>query len=523
MLIAHLDFKGVLPGPSHLPQLLQDIADQGFDAVLVEYEDVFPFENYDISAAPRERWSKRTLHTFLETAARLKLEVIPLQQCLGHLEYVFRWKKFREFTLDEDYPSMIDFADKSAQQFLFGMLEQVMDAHPDARFVHVGMDEAHGLIGYARDRKLDVVELFLNHLEEICKKCEARGKTPIIWSDMLEDNFNPATLKRFETFKNRVILCTWDYATIGEKTKTARIAGSRVCRAWLGEPANPQAPPIFPTTKWIEDLSPAARKAITPFQDGREFQSPFWCDVWVQRGFRVLGASASRASEDFAVLPHYNTRITNVVTWEETARRCHAMGTVVTSWARGTTWCPPIFPFDLTWPILENAARAAGKNPLPFFGGIDKKVTARIFSALGRCREDWRIELQVAEEMEALAPQLKSHQFEWQCAALMARVLHWQRRAAAVQDEVDYFAANTRPVPAEWQRRIDEQIATRRAGKDLRQKTKAHFGARYAGEAFEEWLRDVFDAPIARLEQCGVVCATKKKQAHALWKAKLEI
>ena len=101
----------------------------------------------------------------------------------------------------------------------------------------------------------------------------------------------------------------------------------------------------------------------------------------------------------------------------------------------------------------------------------------------------------------------------------MARVLEWKRRAAAVQDEVDYFWAGARPVPGEWQRRIHEQDAAIGAGGVLRESVAAHFGERYAGDAFEEWLRDLFDAPISRLRDCTVVCRAKMETAAARYSA----
>ena len=35
------------------------------------------------------------------------IEIIPLQQCLGHLEYVFRWQRYRRFAEDRKYPGTL--------------------------------------------------------------------------------------------------------------------------------------------------------------------------------------------------------------------------------------------------------------------------------------------------------------------------------------------------------------------------------------------------------------------------------
>ena len=45
----HLDLKGMNFKPSYIPQYLADLATQGVNAVLVEYEDIFPFQGIDIA------------------------------------------------------------------------------------------------------------------------------------------------------------------------------------------------------------------------------------------------------------------------------------------------------------------------------------------------------------------------------------------------------------------------------------------------------------------------------------------
>ena len=219
MLISHLDFKGVLPRAEHLPQLLEDIAARGFDGVLVEYEDVFPFEGVQLSVAPEEKWSRETLQNFLDKAADLNLEVIPFQQCLGPLEWVFRWEKWRHFALDLKYPSTLDIFNADAKKFVFGLFEQVLDAHPRSRFVHVGLDEAHALVSHARENNLNAVQLLLDILEEIYALCEGRGVTPLIFTDVFENNWNTASLQRLQTFRDRVVMTPWDYSAHGERLR----------------------------------------------------------------------------------------------------------------------------------------------------------------------------------------------------------------------------------------------------------------------------------------------------------------
>lgn len=522
----HLDLKGVAFRPSYLPQLLGDLASQGVNAVLIEYEDLFPFDpasGIDVVQDRKTLWSRATLARFLALAKRHGIEVIPLQQCLGHFEYVFRWRRYRALALDRKYPSTVDIANPRAVALVHAMLRQVLEAHPDSRYVHLGMDEAHALVVHAKANKLDVVELFLSHLSSLCDLCEAHGKKPIIWSDMLEDHMNARSLRLFEKFRERVVLCPWDYGTSGETTSVGRIAGWRFSRRWLDRPEDPAAPAIGGGHTFIEDLPEAVRRVVGKDLRTRAagglpgFTSMFQADLWRRLGFDVLGAAALRCSTNLATLPTYNRQSANLRAWGAAVRRSGAIGLVGTSWARGTSWCPPGFSIDLTWPLIPELSRAVGRRATPFFAGVPAETVSRIVRTLGRCRVDWRLEEQTANEMDALAPRLKAHRFEWTSLSLMARAFALQRRAAYNIDEVDFFHANARPVESEWQRRLDEQRQTLRDIATLKSRIRAHFGKRYFGDAFDEWVNDLFDLYVYRIRDCRRICKQKKAVAARVY------
>ena len=51
-----------------------------------------------------------------------------------------------------------------------------------------------------------------------------------------------------------------------------------------------------------------------------------------------------------------------------------------------------------------------GAKPKPFWPGIPEKTVDRIIRTLGRCREDWTLELPIADEMDKLKP--RAHRYE---------------------------------------------------------------------------------------------------------------
>jgi hypothetical protein len=493
----HLDLKGVAFRPGYLPHLLADLAGQGINAVLVEYEDLFPFAGINVVEDRRTLWTEAGLRRFLLLARRHGIEVIPLQQCLGHLEYVFRWDCYRGFAEDRAYPSTLCLSNPRGKALIRDMLAQILSAHPDSRYVHLGMDEAHALATCPQCRKQgDVLDVFVRYLHELCDQVEAAGKTPLIWSDMLEDHFRPEALKGL---RERVILCPWDYSANGEPTAIGRFGGFRTSKSWLAEPENPAAPALGPGSAFVEDYPPALRRIARRYMTGRMFKPLFQVDLWTELGFRVIGPSFLRSSADGPVLSRYNICHANLRAWSNAIRRNGQLGQIATSWERGTSWCPPNFNIDLTWPSIAVLAKSMGARPATFLPGIPAATVKRLVGQLGRCRLDWRLELALAEEMERLAPQLTAHRHEWESLALMARVLHLQRRAEFAHLEMTYFHANNRPVDSEWRRRLDAQSAVLRDLRELRRRVRRHFGRRYFGKAFEEWVSELFDLHEAQL------------------------
>ena len=506
----HLDLKGIVFKPGYIPQLMRDLASQGINAVLVEYEDVFPFKGIDIAFDKDTTWSKATLTRFREEAAGNGIEIIPLQQCLGHLEYVFRWKKYAKHAEDRKYPSTLSLTDEKGKALVKEMLRQVLAAHPESRYVHLGMDEAHGLHQAAARLGTPVLALFIAWLRELLAVTEAAGVTPIIWSDMLEDNYLPGL---FDDIKDRVVLCPWDYGSQGKTGKMGRILGWRTSREWLNEPWNPEAPAIGMGTQFFEDVPEETQALVAEYRRGREIVSFFPIDLWTKLGFRAVGATAIRTSGDYCVLPLYLKHDANIRGFAEAVKRTGQLGLIGTSWARGTTFCPPNFDIDLTWPSITVLAETMGAQPEPFFAGVARETLDLLIAKLGRCRTDWSIEEAVIKEMEALAPQLTAHQYEWRSLLLMARTLSLHRQAGFALEEVDYFRSTGRPVTPEWQRRLDDQARLVKALTALRKEVKRHFGQRNAGAHFEEWLGHNFDVPIARLKDATAASTAFMAQA----------
>lgn len=143
--IAHVDLKGVQCRPNDILASVERFRALGYDALLVEYEDVFPYATGRLSMDPEEVWTRDFLAEFLAKAEFCGLEIIPLQQCLGHLEYLLRWDAFASLRLPCGFPSTLNVESREARCLLNTMLSDMIESHPRSRFVHLGMDDEKGV------------------------------------------------------------------------------------------------------------------------------------------------------------------------------------------------------------------------------------------------------------------------------------------------------------------------------------------------------------------------------------------
>ena len=513
----HLDLKGTQFKAEYGPQLLDDLAGQGINAIMIEYEDMFPYVGVDIAQDRATVWSKKTLADFLARAKRNAIEVIPLKQTLAHFEYLFRWHRYQKFALNKAYPSTVNVRDPKAKAFVRGLLQQVIDAHGDSRFIHLGMDEGQLTRGPKAFKQSDVLDTFIGYLDEVLDWVKPSGLKPMISSDMLEDHFDEPA--RFKRLVDKVILTPWDYGTTAPMWPQARLDGFRVSKQWLDSPEDTTSPGIGDGTKFMEDWSPAIKKLVKPYMspDGKKIQAIVQADLWKALGFTCVGMTGVRSSWHLTVMPRFVHQLKNIATWCEVAKRTQMLGVVATSWARGTTFCPPNYSVDLTWHALGRFAEGMGAKPKPFFPGVEMKTVDRIVKTLGRSREDWSREGTVVKEMRELAPKIEEHGYEWESMALSAELYGLRRRLDYYILEVEYFHANHRPNEGEWQRRLADQAQGLKDIRAMRKRLVAHFGQRFTGQYFKEWIVDVLDLHEKKIKECQIECRRKLKLAKKLY------
>ena len=154
--VVHLDLKGAPPKLSYIRELFPLIWKAGGNALLVEYEDMFPYTGAIVNASALNAFSKKQIKDLISIAKENDLEIIPLVQTFGHMEHVLKLEEFSHLREMQPYPQSICPSNDKSFQLISNMIDQIMELHPESRFIHIGCDEVFqlGMCSICRDRML---------------------------------------------------------------------------------------------------------------------------------------------------------------------------------------------------------------------------------------------------------------------------------------------------------------------------------------------------------------------------------
>ncbi|KAK2579278.1 hypothetical protein KPH14_008237 [Odynerus spinipes] len=189
--IVHLDLKGAPPKIGYYKYLFPLLKKLGATGILIEYEDMFPFDGKikDISAG--NCYTKQDIGVIQDLAEENNLIVIPLVQTFGHLEFILKLDKYKDYREVPRYPQVVCPTYNKTVPLIYEIIDQVVVAHPTAKHLHIGADEVYQ-IGEC-SRCLDITakrhwgkrQLFLDHVSKIARYVKEKYPqlTVLMWDD----------------------------------------------------------------------------------------------------------------------------------------------------------------------------------------------------------------------------------------------------------------------------------------------------------------------------------------------------
>jgi len=260
----HLDLRVQIPPIRALRGLATQAADLGLDTLVLEWEASYPFARHPL--IPNcQAYTPAEVADFLAHCAGLGLEVIPLQQCFGHVEYILhheRYAALRESA--KDFCQVCpDCADEAVP--LFTELFAELAATHTSEFLHIGGDETY-LLGHcpacrAKAERHGKSSLYVDYFKRVAAAVVKLGKRPVLWADMLLKH--PAAAAEMP---RECVFVDWNYGW--ESNHFGDLAKLRATGIeFWGAPGMRSSPDNHSLTTWethfnnLRDFIPFARKS----------------------------------------------------------------------------------------------------------------------------------------------------------------------------------------------------------------------------------------------------------------------
>ncbi|XP_064531763.1 hexosaminidase D isoform X2 [Pseudopipra pipra] len=191
--LVHLDLKGAAPRAPYLEQVLPLFRALGATGLLLEYEDTFPYTGPLEPLRAPHAYSPAELRAVLSRARAQGLDVVPLVQSFGHMEFVLKHREFAHLREVPALPNALNPHKEESLALVKAMIDQVMALHEGLEWFHIGCDEVYYL-GEGEESKQWLQQpdntpekLCLAHIKAVasCVASSYPRVTPIVWDDML--------------------------------------------------------------------------------------------------------------------------------------------------------------------------------------------------------------------------------------------------------------------------------------------------------------------------------------------------
>ena len=159
--------------------------------------------------AANNHYTLAEVNDLLKACQSFGLEVIPLVQTFGHMEFVLKHKEFSYLRDVEEMPESICPCHNDTMGVVREIVDQVMAVHKKAKYLHIGCDEVFHLGECSQCLGNGRTSIFIDHVTRVAQYVKNTYKvTPIIWDDMLR-NF---IVEEMQPLANLVEPMVWVYA-----------------------------------------------------------------------------------------------------------------------------------------------------------------------------------------------------------------------------------------------------------------------------------------------------------------------
>lgn len=244
---AYVDCRAEVRTMPALKEFAENAAHDGMNAIVMEWEAAFPFED-NATICNSFAYTREEVVDFIGFCNGLGLDVIPLQNCFGHSEYILLHDRYSGIREDRKDPSQVcpRKIDEAVEVFR-SIFSEVAGLH-NSRYFHIGADETYLLGQCPRCRefagKHGKSRLFVEYVNAMCGIVRELGKTPVIWADIILEH--PEAVN---DLPKDVIFVDWNYGWDIRHRDTIRELREKGVQFW-GATALRSGPDNIYLTQW---------------------------------------------------------------------------------------------------------------------------------------------------------------------------------------------------------------------------------------------------------------------------------
>tara|TARA_R100000027_G_scaffold67707_2_gene68050 strand:- start:4854 stop:6110 length:1257 start_codon:yes stop_codon:yes gene_type:complete len=171
-------------------ELIEVFGEMRFNMLVVEWEDMFPW-TFDTALRHPAHYTPEQVRLLADRCAELGIEVIPLIQCLGHLEFILQHEAYQHLAECPEFADTLNPMLEESVELVLHMVNDVLALMPNVQHFHLGGDEAWSF-GSSPESQGYIAEhgkpsLYLKHVQPILNSLRSREVRPLLWHDMMMD------------------------------------------------------------------------------------------------------------------------------------------------------------------------------------------------------------------------------------------------------------------------------------------------------------------------------------------------
>ena len=184
----HVDLRIQVMTMDALKALADELAAFGMNTLVMEWEASYPYQN-NATVSNELAYTRDEVRAFVDYCEALGIDVIPLQQCFGHVEYILRHDRYSDLREDRKEISQLCPLKEEGDSLLFADLFADMAEMHRSDYIHIGGDETY-LLGHCPACSLKAAtegksKLFVDYMKMMCDIVISLGKKPVMWADIL--------------------------------------------------------------------------------------------------------------------------------------------------------------------------------------------------------------------------------------------------------------------------------------------------------------------------------------------------